>query len=105
MSAKQTDTKTDITQMTEEEIKQFLQHRKEEQAKLIRENGVKAREELEVYCQKKYGMTLAQIFTASDKAPKAPKQYKNPDNGSVYTYSGRGKLPAWVKPEYEIKAN
>ena len=97
--------KTDITQMTEEEIKEFLATRKAEQAKLVREQGVKARAELEVYCQKKYNMTLAQIFTATDKAPTAPKQYKNPENGSVYTYSGRGKLPGWVKPEHEIKAN
>jgi DNA-binding protein H-NS len=98
-------TKSDITQMSEQEIKDYLQRRKEEQEKLVRENGVKAKAELEAYCLKKYNMTLQQIFTASDKAPKPKRQFKNPQDNSTYTYSGKGKLPAWVKPEYEIKAN
>lgn len=97
--------KTDITKMTEDEIKQYLQNRKEEQARLVREQGVKARAELEVYCQEKYNMTLAQIFTATNRAPKPSKQYRNPSDGTVYTYSGRGKLPGWVKPEFEVQAN
>jgi len=96
--------KTDITSMTEAEIKAYLQQRKVEQAKLVREKGVQARADVEAYCLKKHGMTLAAIFTASNKTAE-PKTYKNPANGETYTYGGRGKMPAWVKPEYEIRTN
>jgi DNA-binding protein H-NS len=89
--------KTDITQMTAQEIEEYLQQRKDEAAKKLQENGMKWKEELEVYCQKKYGVSLAVIFTASDKAPKPSRQFKNPADGSVYTYSGRGKVPGWLK--------
>jgi DNA-binding protein H-NS len=96
--------KTDITQMSAQEIKEYLQHREEEAAKQLRENVAKWKEELEAHCQKKYGVSLATIFTASSK-PRDVKQYKNPETGAVYTYGGRGKLPNWVKPEYEVKSN
>ena len=92
--------KTDITSMTEAEIKEYLIQRKAEQAKLVREKGVAARAEVEAYCLKKHGMSLAQIFTATKKAPET-KSYRHPETGQTYIYSGRAKLPAWCKPEYQ----
>jgi len=102
----------DISQMTDAEIAAYMQMRKAEQAKLVRENGVKAKAELEQYCLKKYGMSLAAIFTASANSA-GPKSYKHPETGQVYTYSGRGKVPVWLKepggkkpnPAYEVRSN
>lgn len=96
--------KTDITQMSAQEIKDYLRQREEDAAKQLRENVTKWKEELEAHCQKKYGVSLATIFTATSK-PRETKQFKNPADGKLYTYSGRGKLPGWVKPEYEVKSN
>jgi hypothetical protein len=103
--------KTDISQMTDTEIAAYLQVRKAEQAKLVRENGVKAKAELEAYCLKKYNMSLAAIFTASANG-KGPTTYKNPTTGEIWTYSGRGKVAAWAKgadgkpnPNYEVRSN
>jgi len=87
----------DISQMTDAEIAAYMQMRKAEQAKLVRENGVKAKAELEAYCLEKYKMSLAAIFTSSANGGAGPKSYKNPENGSIYTYSGRGKVPGWLK--------
>src|SRR5260370_36166351 len=89
--------KTDITTMTTQEIEQYLQDQKEHAAKHLRENGAKSKEELEAHCQKKYGVSLGAIFTASSNPPKAPRKFKNPKDGSIYTYSGRGTVPAWLK--------
>lgn len=101
--------KTDITQMTAQEIKEYLEQREEEAAQKLRENAAKWKEELEAHCQKKYGVSLASIFTASSNPPKAPRKFKNPKDGSTYTYSGRGKVPEWLKgsdgkpnPQYEV---
>ena len=72
---------------------------------------MKAKAELEAYCLKKYGISLAAIFTASADA-KGPTNYRNPENGSIYTYSGRGKVPGWLQgpdkkpnPAYEVRSN
>ncbi|KYK47672.1 hypothetical protein A1D31_30110 [Bradyrhizobium liaoningense] len=101
--------KKDISEMSLEEIAAYLQERKENEAKERHAKAIKAKEELEGYCQKKYGLTLAQIFTASDKPPSERKTYKNPTTGETWTYSGRGKVAAWAKgrdgkpnPEYEV---
>lgn len=106
--AKQT---KDISQMTVEEIAAYLKERKENEAKDNWEKAVKAKAELEAYCIKTYNLTLAEIFTTPDKMPER-KQYKNPQDGSLYSYSGRGKVPAWLKgsdgkpnAEYEVKSN
>jgi hypothetical protein len=106
-----TNGKTDISQMTDQEIAAFLEQRKAEQAKLVRENGVKARAELEQYCLKKYNMSLAAIFTAGNKVLEH-KTYKNPETGALYVYKGKGKVPGWLKgankkpnAAYEVKAN
>jgi hypothetical protein len=90
--------KTDITQMTDEEALEFLKQRKRENAKLTWETAVKAKGELEAHCQKKYGLSLAAIFTTPDEFSEA-RQYKHPEDGSLYSYSGRGKVPAWLKGE------
>jgi DNA-binding protein H-NS len=97
--------RTDITKMTEEEIAVHLQERKQQGIQKI----LKAKKELEAYCQEKYGLTLQEIFTVSDKVPER-RQFKDPHSGDIYTYSGRGKVPAWLRgpdgkpnPQYEVK--
>ena len=96
----------DIASMTEAEIQDYLKQRKAEQAKIVAQKGVEARKDVEAYLQKKWGLTLSQVWMAGSTQPKT---YKNPADGSVYTYSGRGKVPAWLKngdgkpnAEYEI---
>jgi hypothetical protein len=103
--------KTDITKMTAQEIKDYLQQREEEAAKKLQQNAPKWKEELEAHCQDRYGVSLATIFTATTK-PREVKQYRNPVDLKLYTYSGRGKVPAWLKgpdgkpnPQYEHKSN
>ncbi len=49
------------------------------------------------------GVTLAHIFTASDKPVTT---YRHPTTGEVY--SGRGKKPTWLvgkETEYQVRAN
>lgn len=103
--------KKDISQMSVEEITAYLQERKVAEARDRHERAIKAKAELEQYCQERYGLTLAQIFTASDKMP-AQRQYKNPQTGEIWTYSGKGKVAGWAKgsdgkpnPELEVKSN
>jgi len=101
-------TKTSITRMTVEEIAAYLEQKKQSDVREKHQKALKAKQELGAYCQRKYGLTLQQVFTASDKAPQW-KQYKNPQDGSLYNYSGRGKLPTWLKgpdgkpADFEIK--
>src|SRR4051812_37340353 len=101
--------KKDITNMTVEEIAAYLQNRKEQETQEKQQIAIKAKKELEVYCQQKYGLTLAQVYTTSDKI-QTRKQYRHPENGSIYAYSGRGKVPGWLKgtdgkpnPLYQLK--
>ena len=101
---------TDITQMTETEIQEYLQQRKAEQAKLVALKGKEARKDVEAYCLKKHGLTLAQIWMAGSNI--VSKTYRNPADGKDYTYSGRGKVPEWLKgadnkpnPAYEVRSN
>ena len=106
--------KTDITQMTAQEIKDYLQQKEAEAAKQLQQNAAKWKEELEAHCQKKYGVSLATIFTATTK-PRDVRQFKYPDNhpkgGQIYTYSGRGKVPTCfmkdgkINTDYEVKSN
>ena len=98
--------KTDITKMTTEEIAAHLQEKKQRDA--LHQKAIKAKRELEAYCQDKYGLTLQEIFTVSVKVGER-KQYRDPHSGDLYTYSGRGKLPAWLRgpdgkpnPQYEV---
>jgi hypothetical protein len=103
--------KKDINNMTVEEIATYLQERKEQEIKDRQEKAIRAKAELEAYCQEKYGLTLAQVFTASDKV-QTRKQYQNPEDKKLYSYSGRGKVPGWLKgtdgkpnPQFEVKSN
>ena len=100
--------KTDITKMTASEIEEYLKEKKAREITENREKALKAKRELEAYCQEKYGLTLQQVFTVSGKIPER-KQYKDPHSGALYTYSGRGKVPAWLRgadgkpnPQYEV---
>ena len=68
----------EITQMTNQEIAAFLETRKQEEAQLVRLNGVKFKTELETYCLKKYNMSLASIFLAGKNAIVA--QINNPSS-------------------------
>jgi hypothetical protein len=88
--------KTDITKMSVEEIAAYLQEKKQRDVLERHHKALKAKKELEAYCQEKYGLTLQEVFTVSDKAPER-KQYKNPADGSIYVYSGRGKVPRWLQ--------
>jgi hypothetical protein len=85
----------DISQMTSQEIVAFLKQREQDEAKAVKENGVKFKSELEAYCLKKYNMSLGAIFHA-DKKVLEHKIYKNPETGSLYTYKGKGKVPKWL---------
>jgi hypothetical protein len=105
-----TNGKTDITQMTQSEIEEHLKQRKIQQAKIAQEKGKEARKDVEQYLQKKYGLTLAQVWMSGSNI--VSKTYLNPANGQTYVYSGRGKVPTWLKgpndkpnPAYEVKAN
>ena len=100
----------DINKMTDAEIQDYLKQRKIEQAKVAAEKGREARKDVEQYLQKKYGLTLAQVWMANGNV--VSRTYKNPENGQSYTYSGRGKVPGWLKgadnkpnPAYEVKTN
>lgn len=97
MAIKERQISKDINTMSLEEIAAYLQERKEQEARERHEKAIKAKVELEAYCQEKYGLTLAQVYTASDKPLSARKQYQNPETGALYSYSGRGKVPAWLK--------
>jgi H-NS histone family len=111
MAAK-TETKVlDITKMSETEIQDYLRQRKVDQARIIAEKGKEARKDVENYCQQKWQLTLAQVWMAGDNY-RAPKTYKNPTTGELYTYSGRGKVPVWLKgadnkpnPQYLVQSN
>lgn len=112
MAIKERQISKDINSMSLEEIAAYLQDRKEQEARERHEKALKAKAELEAYCQEKYGLTLAQVYTASDKPLAERKQYKNPETGEVWAYSGRGKVAAWAKgadgkpnPAYEVKSN
>ena len=101
----------DITKMSDAEIVEFQRQRRLQQAKLVAEKGKQAKTELEAYCLTTYGLSLQQIFMSGGNA-KGPTTYKHPENGSLYTYSGKGKVPAWLKgpnnkpnPAYEVKSN
>jgi hypothetical protein len=101
--------RTDITKMTAAEIAAFLQEKKQRDGQEKHARALKAKKELEAYCQAKYGLTLQQVFTVSDKVPEH-RQFKDPHSGDLYTYSGRGKVPAWLRgpdekpdPQYEVK--
>jgi hypothetical protein len=105
-----TNGKVDITQMTESEIQEYLQQRKAQQAKIAQERGKEARKDVEAYLQKKYGLTLAQVWMAGSSF--VSKTYKHPTTGELWTYSGRGKVPAWLKghdnkpnPAYVVNSN
>jgi len=103
--------KKDIGEMSVDEIQAYLKERKETEAKERHRKALTAKAEVEAYVQKKYGLTLREIFTVSETLP-ARRQYKNPQDGSVYSYSGRGKVPGWLKgpdgkpnAQYEVKSN
>jgi hypothetical protein len=85
--------KTDINKLTVAEIAAFLQEKKQRDGREKHQRALKAKKELEAYCQEKYGLTLQEVFTFSDKAPEH-RQFKDPHTGELYTYSGRGKVPA-----------
>src|SRR5258706_1448539 len=86
----------DINTMTDAEIDAFRAQRKAEQAKLVAAKGKEARADVEKYLQTKWGLTLAQVWMANSNAV-GPKTYLNPETKQTYTYSGRGKVPTWLK--------
>ena len=81
--------KIDIDELSVEQIQNMLKEKKKREADKLSEQGEKIRGELDAYCQKTYGMSLAAIFTAGKRS-----QYANPANKSE-VYNGRGKPPKW----------
>lgn len=96
MAGKDRTAPKDINSMTVEEIAAYLENRKEQEVRERHERAVRAKGELESYCQEKYGLTLAEIFTTPEKMPER-RQYQHPQTGEVYAYSGRGKVPTWLR--------
>jgi hypothetical protein len=48
----------------------------------------------------------------ANQKPTERKTYKHPESGTLYTYSGKGKVPAWLKgpdnkpnPAYLVQTN
>jgi DNA-binding protein H-NS len=100
--------KTDITKMTVQEIAAFLQKKTQRYEVEKHTKALKAKKEVEAFVREKYGLTLQEIFTVSDKVPER-KTYRDPHSGHIYTYAGRGKVPAWLRgpdgkpnPQYEV---
>ena len=99
-----------INEMTDAEIAAFQQQRKAQQARLVAEKGKEARKDVERYIQQKWGLTLAQVWMANTNI--VARTYRNPATGQTYVYSGRGKVPAWLKgpddkpnAQYEVRSN
>jgi hypothetical protein len=102
----------DTSTLSVSDIEALLKAKKDEQAKYAAENAAKARAAVEEFLQKNWnGLTLAQVWMANGKVIER-KTYKNPADGKEYTYSGKGKVPAWLKgtdgkpnPAYEVRSN
>jgi DNA-binding protein H-NS len=88
-----------LAKLSVQDIEQLLRNKKQEQARVAAERGKEARKDVEDYIAKKWGLTLAQVWMAGDNY-QGPKTYLNPANKETYTYSGRGKVPAWLKDEH-----
>ena len=85
----------DLSQLSVADIEQLLKNKKAEQSRIAAEKGVEARKDVEAYCLKKHGLTLAQIWMAGWFGE--PKTYRNPKTNETYSYSGRGKVPERLK--------
>jgi hypothetical protein len=101
----------DTATLSVSDIEALLRAKKEEQSRIAAEKGVEARKDVEQYLQSKWGLTLTQVWMANGK-PIERRTYKNPADGKSYTYSGKGKVPAWLKgtdgkpnPALEVKNN
>jgi hypothetical protein len=77
-------------------LEKLLKSRKIEERRILQERGVEIRKELDLYCQRTYGLTLQKVFISSDK-PLNNSVFIHPETGEEYTYPGTGKLPNWVK--------
>ncbi len=89
-----------ILTMSIEEIQSYIDQRKQNARELLKKNGAQWRREIDSYCLEKYGVSLVDVWTATDKAPKTreiPYPLGHPKFGEVYTYCGRGKLPNWAQ--------
>jgi hypothetical protein len=78
--AKASVTKTSVEDMSDTEILDFVTKRKAAQRKLASEKAYGYRAELDAYCQKQYGLSMAQIFTARD--PSKPPAKSKPGKGA-----------------------
>jgi hypothetical protein len=102
----------DLNTLSVADLEAALEAKKAEQAKYAAENAVKARAAVEEFLKQNWnGLTLVQVWMANGKVANK-KTYKNPADGKSYTYSGRGKVPTWLKgpdnkpnPAYEVKTN
>jgi DNA-binding protein H-NS len=88
-----------VPEFTVEQLEQMLRAKKDQ----ARQNGPEMRKKLEAYCLKEFGMSLASVISSTRKAP-TPKTFKNPANGELYTYPGKGKYPDWLQRNEQRKA-
>jgi hypothetical protein len=85
-------TGTDYENLTSKELKALAATQEANEKRQLAKRGVKIRKEVEAYVKDKYQLTLAQVFTASDKPPVS---YKCPTTKVVW--HGIGKRPVGLK--------
>jgi len=100
----------DISKLTPDQRRELLSQLKAANNPMADPEYVKRclemRSELATLCEKK-GLTLAHVFTASNKAPKEEEHFKHPQTGETYAYRGKGKKPTWLagnEDKYRIPA-
>lgn len=86
-----------LNELSLKDLKKMVEQKEREEKDKLAERGLAIKQEVEAYVQKKYGLTLQQIFTASSKPAKRPLLYVNPETQEMFWYRHRGRLPDWVK--------
>jgi hypothetical protein len=81
-----------LEEYSSKELEAFLKSRKEAEQRRASEDGVRIRKEVEGYVLETYNLTLAQIFTATDKEPVS---YKCHLTGKLW--SGKGRRPEGLR--------
>lgn len=83
---------TDYENLTSKELKALAAKQEAKEKRQLAKRGVTIRKEVEAYVQEKYKLSLAQIFTASDKPPVS---YKCPQTNVIW--HGMGKRPVGLQ--------
>jgi len=83
---------SDYEKLTSKELKALLEKQEAKEKAELAKRGVAIKKEVETYVKHKYGLTLAQIYQATDKEPDS---YRCPTTGIVW--NGKGKRPIGLK--------